>query len=473
MQLVDHPFVKFDQLKPIYNFTYPLFRTISDKFRSYINYSELIDCDKVPRAQSVSLYLHVPFCETICSFCPFQKGAYKHASQIDDYTDALVREISIKGNFVRSLGGRIRTIYIGGGSPSVLSAENIRKLGSLLHSEFDLTSLDEFTFECEPKSVTKEKLYAAREIGVNRISFGIQTFVERFRALFDLTSSREQIENTVHWSQEIIGRVGFDILYGMHGHLSEEFIHDLKRATELQPETINLYPINNISITPKLHKLYSVKAMEPSSLAHRQVLRLFGDTVLRECGYAPCNGHSYIRDANCGLLNLAGMCSADNFRYHKYLHGYHDDYVVGFGASAQSILGPLITRANPNRSDYIADTREHGAPKVHYNWAPTRQSASKALCMRLPYSGYVEKERIDWRNVDPFVRENLRRVIKAGLVVEDERCMQLTRTGWQWYSGLMFYLLPQADRAILDDYVAEMLNAPAVLDGATEVFTAA
>lgn len=383
MQLVDHPFVKFDQLKPIYNFTYPLFRTISDKFRGYINYSELIDCDKVPRARSVSLYLHVPFCETICSFCRFQKGAYKHASQIDDYTDALVREISIKGNFVRSLGGRIRTIYIGGGSPSVLSAENIRKLGSLLRSEFDLTS------------------------------------------------SREQIENTVHWSQEIIGCVGFDILYGMHGQLSEEFIHDLKGATELQPETINLYPINNISITPKLHKLYSVKAMEPSSLAHRQVLRLFGDTVLRECGYAPCNGHSYIRDANCGPLNLAGMCSADNFRYHKYLHGYHDDYVVGFGASAQSILGPFITRANPNRSDYIADIREHGAAKVHYNWAPTRQSASKALCMRLPYSGYVAKERIDWRNVDPFVRENLRRVIKAGLVVEDEHCMQLTRTGWQ------------------------------------------
>ncbi|KAB2675379.1 hypothetical protein F9K85_11170 [Brucella tritici] len=334
MQLVDHPFVKFDHLKPVYNFTYPLFRTISDKFRGYINYSKLIDYDKVPRARSVSLYLHVPFCETICSFCPFQKGAFKHTSQIDDYTDALVREISIKGNFVRSLGGRIRTIYIGGGSPSVLS-------------------------------------------------------------------------------------------------------------------------------------------MEPSSLAHRQVLRLFSDTVLRECGYAPCNGHSYIRDANCGLLNLAGMCSADNFRYHKYLHGYHDDYVVGFGASAQSILGPLITRANPNRSDYIADTREHGAPKVHYNWAPTRQSASKALCMRLPYSGYVAKERIDWRNVDPFVRENLRHVIKAGLVVEDEHCMQLTRTGWQWYSGLMFYLLPQADRAVLDDYVAEMLNAPAVLDGATEVFTAA
>ena len=469
MHLVEHPFIKFDQSKPIYNFTYPLFRTISDEVYGRPDLDAYLREGRIPAARTVSLYLHVPFCETICSFCPFQKGAYRDTGQVAAYAAALVREVREKAEFVRGLGGRIRTIYIGGGSPSILSPDDILKLGRTLSAEFDLSALAEFTFECEPKSVTRVKIAAAREIGVNRISFGVQTFTERYRNLFDLTATREQIENTVRWSQEIIGRVGFDLLYGMHGQSSEEYLYDLKRATDLAPETINLYPINNIAITPKLHRAYEAGQMKPSSLSHRQVLRLFGDTFLRSCGYAPCNGHSYIRGAAEGQLNLAGLTSPDRFRYHKYLHGYQDDYVVGFGASAQSILGTLVTRANPNRTEYLADASQGLSPKCHANWVASEQMASKPIAMRLPYSGFIAKDRVDWDNVDAGVLDNLARVVKSGLVAETGTHYRLTRSGWQWYSNLMYFLLPEADRAIIDDYVADMMRAPIVLDGPTEV----
>ncbi|WP_375686374.1 radical SAM protein [Bartonella sp. AC331YNZD] len=226
MQLVDHPFVKFNQPKPIYNFTYPLFRTISNEFYNYLDFNKLAQSKQIPQARTISLYLHIPFCETICSFCPFQKGAYKHVKQIESYMSALTTEIRNKGNFIRSLKGPIRSIYIGGGTPSLLSADNIRHIGKVLHAEFELSSLTELTLESEPKSVTRDKLYAAREIGVNRISFGIQSFIERFRSLFNLTSTREQINNTVAWSQEIIGHVGLDLLYGMHSQQAEELLYD-------------------------------------------------------------------------------------------------------------------------------------------------------------------------------------------------------------------------------------------------------
>ena len=138
MQLEDHPFIKFDQIKPIFNFTYPLFRTISDEFNGYLDYDDLVKTEKIPPARTVSLYIHIPFCETICSFCPFQKGAYKKTSQVDEYMFALNHEILKKAHFVRSLGGKIRSIYIGGGTPSVMHATNISQLGTLLHNEFDL-----------------------------------------------------------------------------------------------------------------------------------------------------------------------------------------------------------------------------------------------------------------------------------------------------------------------------------------------
>lgn len=472
MQLIDHPFLKFDQLKPIYNFTYPLFHTISDDYRGHLNLNDASISERITKARTVSLYIHIPFCDTICSFCPFQKGAYKSTDQVNEYMAALYQEIRLKAEFVRSLQGPIRTIYIGGGTPSVMSAAHLQQLGKLLHSEFNLDDLAEFTLECEAKSVSEEKLLVARDIGVNRISFGVQTFSNRFRALFDQTATLKDIENTVRWSQEIIGNVGFDLLCGMHGQSAEELFYDLKYATELKPEAINLYPINNISITPKLHKAYASEGMQPSSLADRQMMRLIGDTFLRGCGYAPCNGHTYVKEANQLPLNSARMSSANHFRYHKYLHGYHDDYVVGFGASAQSILGNLVTRADPNRSRYITDITEHGAPTVHFNWVPAAQQASKALCMRLPYSGYVEKNRIDWDNVDPQTYQHLTQAIQAGLIQEDHFNLELTHLGWQWYANLTYFLLPQLDQNIIDSFIDDMLNAPIRLDGATEVYSA-
>ncbi len=113
------------------------------------------------------------------------------------------------------------------------------------------------------------------------------------------------------------------------------------------------------------------------------------------------------------------------------MHGYHDDYVVGFWASAQSILGSLITQANPNRSEYITDIQFKGKSKVYYNWVSAEQQASKALCMRLPYNGYAKKERIDCTALPSFVYNNLQQLIGAGLIAKSDNDLLLTQRGWQ------------------------------------------
>ncbi|UNF40783.1 coproporphyrinogen III oxidase [Bartonella krasnovii] len=472
MQLVNYSFVKFDQLKLIYNFIYLLFRTLSNEFYDYLNFNKLAQSKQISQVHTISLYLYIPFYETIYSFCPFQKEAYKHLKQIKAYISTLTTEIRTKGNFIFSLRGPIRSIYIGGITPSLLSADNIRHIGKVLHAEFELSSLAEFTLESELKSVTRDKLYAARETGINRINFGVQSFIERFRSLFNLTSTCKQIKNTVDWSQEIIGPVGFDILYGMYSLRAEELLYDLKQASELHPEIIKLYAINNLAITSQLHKFYAQKGPKPSSLQHRQMLRLFSDIVMRSCSYAPCIGHSYIKISNNTPLTLAKTSSANYFHYHKYLHGYHDGPVVGFGTSALSILGSRVTRANPSRSAYITDIQLKGKSKVYYNWVSAEQQTFKALCMRLLYNGYAKKEIIDWIALPSFIYNNLQQLIGAGLIVESDNNLQLTLCGWQWYSNLMYFLLPQADRYILDDYVANMLNTTTILDGSAEICVA-
>lgn len=92
--------------------------------------------------------------------------------------------------------------------------------------------------------------------------------------------------------------------------------------------------------------------------------------------------------------------------------------------------------------------------------------------MRLLYNGYAKKERIDWIALPSFIYNNLQQLIGAGLIVESDNNLQLTLCGWQWYSNLMYFLLPQADRYILDDYVANMLNTTTILDGSAEICVA-
>ncbi|GAA4660864.1 hypothetical protein GCM10023262_05830 [Bartonella pachyuromydis] len=92
--------------------------------------------------------------------------------------------------------------------------------------------------------------------------------------------------------------------------------------------------------------------------------------------------------------------------------------MVGFGTSALSILGSLVTRTNPSRSGYITDIQLKGKSKVYYNWVSAERQVSKDLCMRLPYNDYANKERIDWTAFPFFVYNNLQQLIDADLIVE-------------------------------------------------------
>src|SRR5206468_10839179 len=112
--------------------------------------------------------------------------------QIETYVKALIREIRLKGKYAWAGARPVRTIFFGGGTPSTLTPGQIRRIGRALHDNFDLTMIDGFVFEFEVKSVTEEKCAAMREIGVNKVRFGLQTFNPVYRELFNITATLEQ-----------------------------------------------------------------------------------------------------------------------------------------------------------------------------------------------------------------------------------------------------------------------------------------
>src|ERR1700704_4445726 len=180
----------FNRQLPFFNWYYPFDLHPANELNPVLPFLEF---ERHP-PQRCAVYLHVPFCDTICSFCPFTRGKYDRDRDIESYVEALVGEIELK----RTLIGRptVDVIFVGGGTPSVLSPAQIEVLGEAIHTHLDTTNLVEFTFELEVKSVTREKLEAMRRIGVNRISFGAQTFSTRHRELFSLDATLGQIRET-------------------------------------------------------------------------------------------------------------------------------------------------------------------------------------------------------------------------------------------------------------------------------------
>jgi len=242
LQILPHQSViKFNHQLPVFNWFYTFAcdeDLIEDRLAPYLT-------PKKTEVLRRAIYIHIPFCETICNFCPYQRGKYTSDPEVEQYVSALVAEIDFKRNFL----GRcdVDAIFVGGGTPSLLSPRQIEVLGQAISRNFDLHRLREFTFEVEVKSVSRDKLQAMRDIGVNRISFGVQTFSEEYRALFSLDATRHQIVDAAALLNSMFSYPNVDLLYGMAGQDPGQLYSDINSAVSLQRTTVDVYPINNLS----------------------------------------------------------------------------------------------------------------------------------------------------------------------------------------------------------------------------------
>ena len=231
--------MKFDRQLPVYNWLYPLKGQELDK----VSHHEFFANANTDMVRNRALYVHIPFCDTICTFCTLNRGLGSTGdAQIETYVQALLREIQLKGSYAWAGAHPVRTIFFGGGTPSTLTPDQIRRIGRALHDNFDLTRLKEFVFEIEVKSITEEKCAAMREIGVNKARFGLQTFNPVYRELFNITATLEQ----QYAAAELLGRyfdyTSIDIIYGMHGQTIEDFSSDIEQAVRLGTAGHRLLP---------------------------------------------------------------------------------------------------------------------------------------------------------------------------------------------------------------------------------------
>ena len=184
-----------------------------------------------------SVYIHIPFCKSICSYCDFCKMLY-NGPWVTQYLNALIKEIQDK-----YLGEEIKTLYIGGGTPSALSIKDLRYLFEII-SGFNLEKLEEFTFECNLNDIDEELLQLLRENKVNRLSIGIESFNAAKLKFMERNHTFEEAKEKM----KLIRKSGFDnvnvdLIYGIPGESLKDLKKDLELILKLEPDHISTYSL--------------------------------------------------------------------------------------------------------------------------------------------------------------------------------------------------------------------------------------
>ncbi len=272
------------------------------------------------------LYLHIPFCHRVCPYCSFHKHTPGNIS-VPGFTDALISEIRAR------VTNPPRTIYLGGGTPSMLPPAQLRKLFTALRDTCDLPNAAEVTLEANPATFDAAKAALFRTLGVTRVSLGIQSFAPHVLHTLGREHDPDQAGDSVKLLHEAgIPRINIDLMFSVPGQTPEDWARTLETAISLQPHHISAYNLTYEEDTAFLESLRdgTFRADEDADA------RMFGmaEDLLEKAGFEHYETSNYARP---------GMRSTHN---EGYWNG--EDY-LGLGPSAVSTIGHI-------RSRNIADT---------------------------------------------------------------------------------------------------------------------
>jgi oxygen-independent coproporphyrinogen-3 oxidase len=189
----------------------------------------------------VGLYLHFPYCRSRCTYCDFNAYTVPEQSVQDQYLEGLIRDIEATG---RERNYRIRTVFLGGGTPSLYSAPDIARVMDACRSAFHFEADAEVTIEANPGTVSPESLRGYLSAGVNRISLGVQTFDSPLLRVLNRVHSPDEVHEAVRWSRAAgFKRLSLDLIYGLPGQTVAGWVYSLEQALQLEPQHLSIYQL--------------------------------------------------------------------------------------------------------------------------------------------------------------------------------------------------------------------------------------
>lgn len=372
----------------------------------------------------LGLYFHIPFCIKKCAYCDFISTDRR--SLVGPYMHALQKETQLIGGMYNQA---VDSVFFGGGTPSLIDEEYIRRMMDIVRRDFKLTSDAEVTLEANPCSLTREKLTAYKEAGINRLSIGLQAAQDSYLKALGRQHTVEMFDNAFGWAREAgFENINIDVIYALPGQTVQDWEATLFYALHKKPEHISAYALKIEQGTPLAQR---VEAGEVTPADEDTDLRMYhmAQTILDNKGYT-----------NYEISNFAigGYECAHNMKYWNL-----KDY-IGLGVSAHSCIERLRFANTSSIDEYI----EHmGKGKLRYEQSDFIDDTQRKieyimlkLRLKKGFLLYDYKRHFGEDFLTAYAPE-LKKACGQGLCVVQNDCVMPTKKGFDLQNQLVSILI--------------------------------
>ena len=413
------------------------------------------DGANVGGTKPLSLYVHIPFCESVCYYCACNKVITKHHERGEEYLDVLDAEIELH---VAALGRgqAVSQLHLGGGSPTFLSDDELARLMSSLRRGFKLAPGAEISIEIDPRTATPSRLQRIAEMGFNRLSFGIQDFDPDVQQAVHRVQSYESVRELIVQARALhFESINTDLIYGLPKQTPESFARTIAQVAELRPDRIALYSYAHLPQRFKPQRRIISADLPPPD--HR--IRMLGDAISGFIG----NGYTYIGMDHFALPGDSLSAARRQGRLHRNFQGYStqpDCDLIGLGVSSIGRMGTTYSQNAKTLPEYYDAVRQGTFPVVRGLSLTRDDLVRRAVIMALMCQGRVEFQSIELAHLvnmrEYFAPEieSLAPLAEAGLGEVGAEEIQVTASGWFFVRGVAMAF----DRYLRNDQVRERFS---------------
>jgi oxygen-independent coproporphyrinogen-3 oxidase len=380
----------------------------------------------------LALYVHLPFCASVCYYCACNKVITRDRSRADEYLDALEVEVALHATALADAGTVVSQLHLGGGTPTFLSDLQLSRLMALLQRSFVLAPGAERAIEVDPRTVDPSRLEVLASLGFDRLSLGVQDFDRQVQEAVHRVQPFEEVAALMASARRIgFESINVDLIYGLPSQSGDSFARTLEQVCGIRPDRIALYAYAHLPERFKPQRRIDVAALPPANQKAAMLRMAIGTFLAR--------GYDYIGMDHFALAGDALAAAKRQGRLHRNFQGYTtqpDGDLIGLGVSAIGQIGACHAQNAKTLPKYY-DALRQGRFATERGLALDRDDLlRRAVIMAIMCQGQVIYESIEAAHLVDFRKafadelQRLRPLELRGLVTLEHDGFRVTPAGW-------------------------------------------